>query len=56
MFIEKRTRREAYLCCLEVDEHMVVFVDRVGVRMRRLAPSLEVLATNEAAIDVLVRH
>lgn len=49
---------QAHLRSLKVDEHVVVIVNSVSERVRIPSSSLEVLAANQATIDVDVgkRH
>jgi hypothetical protein len=49
-------RRAIYFCRLEMNEDMMVLMDRVGIRMGRLASALKVLAAHETAVDVLIGH
>lgn len=46
----------AHLGSFEVYEYVVVLVDRVGIGMRGLASTLEVLAAHQATVDVLIGH
>jgi hypothetical protein len=45
-----------YFSRVKVDEHMVVFVDRVCIRVRVTTAALKVFSTYEAAVDVDVRE
>ena len=40
----------------EVDKDMVIFVDRMSIRVRTSTSSLKVLPTNETSIDIDVRQ
>lgn len=41
-----------HLCSLQVDEYVVVLVDRMRVRVGSFAPSLKIFTTYEASINI----
>ena len=52
MFVKECVMESHYLCRLEMNKHMVVFVNRMRIRMGRFPSSLEILSTYEATIGI----